>query len=557
MIPTDLSPLANHLWQSTLFAAAAWLLTLALRKNRAAVRYWIWLAASVKFLIPFSVLAGIGSRLGWRSAPVIALPQFTNVMNEIGRPFAALADFSTQTAAPPPSSHLPTILLGVWLCGFILGLIFWVRSLRQIRAIERASTLLDLHLPIPVMSSAARLEPGVFGIRKPVLLLPEGITGRLTPAQLEAVLAHELCHLRRRDNLTAAIHMVAETIFWFHPLVWWIRTQLVAERERACDEEVIGGANHPQVYAEAILNVCRLYIESPLVCVSGVTGANLKRRIEAILDNRPGQRLNRAKKLLLASAGVAALAGPLVIGIGQAPAIRAQSRVATEPAPALSFEAASVKALKDAPGPIHFTVLPNRLDVKNMSLGFLIEQAYDLAAHQLSGPDWIFDHRFDIAATSGTPVSLANMRAMLQSLLRERFHLATHWETRIEAAYRLVIRPGGPKMKAAAQGYAIPNSPMRDGNSLHLTGPMSMRQLAERLTRFAGKPVLDATNLEGYFAIVLTFASDDYDASGDNGVAPPLLTKAVEEQLGLKLVPGKEPIKTLVVDHADAVPVPN
>jgi bla regulator protein blaR1 len=58
MIPANLSPVANHLWQSTLFAAAAWLLTVALRKNHASVRYRLWLAASVKFLIPFSLLIG-------------------------------------------------------------------------------------------------------------------------------------------------------------------------------------------------------------------------------------------------------------------------------------------------------------------------------------------------------------------------------------------------------------------------------------------------------------------------------------------------------------------
>jgi bla regulator protein BlaR1 len=59
------APLANHLWQSTLFAAAAGLLTLALRKNRAQVRYWLWLAASVKFLVQFSLLFSAGSYLGW------------------------------------------------------------------------------------------------------------------------------------------------------------------------------------------------------------------------------------------------------------------------------------------------------------------------------------------------------------------------------------------------------------------------------------------------------------------------------------------------------------
>src|SRR5580700_12330523 len=89
MTLADLSPLANHLWQSTVCAAVAWLLTVTLRKNRAAVRYSIWLAASAKFLIPFSLLAGAGSQLGWRAAPAMAQPQLSFVMEEISQPFAA------------------------------------------------------------------------------------------------------------------------------------------------------------------------------------------------------------------------------------------------------------------------------------------------------------------------------------------------------------------------------------------------------------------------------------------------------------------------------------
>ena len=56
---------------------------------------------------------------------------------------------------------------------------------------------------------------------------------------MEAMLAHEVAHVRRRDNLTAALHMLVEAMFWFHPLVWWMERRLVEERERACDEEVV------------------------------------------------------------------------------------------------------------------------------------------------------------------------------------------------------------------------------------------------------------------------------------------------------------------------------
>jgi bla regulator protein blaR1 len=81
----------------------------------------------------------------------------------------------------------------------------------------------------------------------------------LTSEQLKAIFDHELCHVECRDNLTALLHMLVEAIFWFHPLVWWVGARLVDERERACDEAVLQAGNAPEVYAEGILEVCKLY----------------------------------------------------------------------------------------------------------------------------------------------------------------------------------------------------------------------------------------------------------------------------------------------------------
>jgi multidrug efflux pump subunit AcrA (membrane-fusion protein) len=170
------------------------------------------------------------------------------------------------------------------------------------------------------------LEPGVVGLFHPILLLPAGIAERLTPGQFEAVLAHELCHVRRRDNLTSAAHMLVEALFWFHPLVWWIGARLLDERERACDETVLSLGAVPQEYAEGILNVCKSYVESPLHCVSGVTGSNLMRRIQAILTGGVARELNPAKKIALGAAGLLAVAAPIAIGIMRAPAARAQAQ---------------------------------------------------------------------------------------------------------------------------------------------------------------------------------------------------------------------------------------
>ena len=129
-----------------------------------------------------------------------------------------------------------------------------------------------------------------------MLLWPRSIGARLSDEQVEAILAHELAHVRRRDNLTAAIHMVVQSVFWFHPLVWWLGARLVDERERACDEDVIRLGSEPQVYAEGILKTCEFYVESPLACVSGVTGSDLKKRIERDHEQRCWIRAERLAK---------------------------------------------------------------------------------------------------------------------------------------------------------------------------------------------------------------------------------------------------------------------
>jgi hypothetical protein len=107
MIPFGQS-LANHLWQSTLVAGCAGLLTLALRTNQARTRHALWLAASVKFLIPFSLLVALGSHFGWPATvpgPTVRLPF---VMEEIGQPFATAAvSPGTSIPLPGPSRLMP------------------------------------------------------------------------------------------------------------------------------------------------------------------------------------------------------------------------------------------------------------------------------------------------------------------------------------------------------------------------------------------------------------------------------------------------------------------
>nr|HEV7953023.1 TIGR03435 family protein [Candidatus Acidoferrales bacterium] len=614
MTLTDLSPLANHLWQSTLFAIAAWLLALVLRKNRASVRYWIWFAASVKFLIPFSLLVSIGNRFAWHSAPIVTQPQFANAINQIGQPFATFTETSSATPLPHASSAVPLILLATWLTGAIVALIVWLRSLRQIRAIKRSATPLPLGLSIPVLSSAARMEPGIFGIFKPVLLLPEGIAGRLTPAQFKAVLAHEMCHVQRRDNLTAAIHMVVETVFWFHPFVWWIRTQLVAERERACDEAVIRIAEDPQVYAEAILNVCKLYIESPLRCVSGVSGSDLKRRIRAIVAGRVGGEMTLARKAVLSIAAIVTLAMPIFAGVISAQISRAryaapghaQSQSKNDDTTAntagFAYDVVSVKPWKPGGGGRGGAMLsppetPDGFIDGHATLRDLVQLAFGTHHFQVQGaPSWYDSAAYEIdAKMDGSKVDalqklsphdrILARQHMLQVLLADRFKLTFHHETKEVPVYFLVVARNGTGLQETKPGEVMPAFDSPDGTKfpagvtdLRNTDDNGKRtligvgipivELVEIMTYDTGddRPILDKTGLTGkYNFTVRWFSPDDpppvqrlSDMSVEERQAElrrrlinPAQLAAIQKQLGLKLEPGKGPVDYIVIDHVE------
>jgi uncharacterized protein (TIGR03435 family) len=338
---TAIAPaMANHLWQSTLFAVAAAVLTLALRKNPARVRHRLWLIASLKFLIPFSLLVSLGSHLAKPHVPVVMQSEVYSAVEAVSLPFTQ--DTAAPVVAPParltprPGTRVPSwqeVLAAVWMCGFVATLGLWLWRWRQaaaclrqaipmpqgreVDALRQLERTRGSHKPLAMFLSPGSGEPGAFGIFRPVLLWPAGISKHLQDNHVEAILAHEVAHVRRRDNLTAAMHMLVEAIFWFHPLVWWLGARLAEERERACDEEVLLLGKSAQVYAESILKTCEFCLGSPLSCISGVTGADLKERIVRIMTeaDRAVRQLDYARKLLLCVAAMAGVALPIVFGL--------------------------------------------------------------------------------------------------------------------------------------------------------------------------------------------------------------------------------------------------
>src|SRR6185437_6290399 len=220
-IPVYLMPLANHLWQSTLFALVVALLCFALRKRAASLRYWLWLAASVKFLVPLSWLIGLGSWLQTAS-PAAAPTALSFMVKEASQPFSLVAPAPMLATVASAPSIIPAVLFSIWLGGFAVSACCWLRLWLRMRRASRFAIPYSVAIAgnlnsVRIMKSSLPVEPCVFGIFRPVLLLPNNIDSYLTPGQLETILLHELCHIRRRDNLTVAFHLLAETIFWFCP----------------------------------------------------------------------------------------------------------------------------------------------------------------------------------------------------------------------------------------------------------------------------------------------------------------------------------------------------
>jgi bla regulator protein BlaR1 len=604
---TAISPaVGNHLWQSTLFAAVAAMLASALRKNQARVRYRLWLAASVKFLIPFSLLINLGGHLARPRSSVSAQNGLYSVAEELSQPFTRTAAAVVVPAARTARADLLPLLRGVlmivWLSGFVaaLGLWWWrwrrfsaamrdaapVSQGREVDALRRLEQIAGVRTPIRLLFSQGSVEPGIFGIGRPALVWPVGISQHLTDAHLEAIIAHEVWHVRRRDNLAAAVQMVVEAIFWFHPLVWWLGTRLIEERERACDEEVLRLGNPPQVYAESILKTCEFCVGSPLVCISGVTGADLKSRVVRIMQEPVARRLDLGKKLLLVVAGTMAVAGPLMFGLMQEPQRQAASPVAGAASKVPAFEVASIKPDKSGTGMTTLRTTPVGFSASNISLKALIQQAYGVEENQILGaPSWLGSERYDIEAkvASSDTDALHDLnpdqrRIMLQPLLADRFQLKVHTELKDLPVLALVVAKGGPKLHEAKPGDTYPNGlkgfdgPGGPGMMLMRPGQLTAQGVdlwfvAKQLSQQLGRTVQDKTGLTGKYDFTLQWKPDRDPSpmpgappAGEQGPGATLSTDsseasiftAVQEQLGLKLESRKAPVEVLVIDHVEA-----
>jgi uncharacterized protein (TIGR03435 family) len=194
----------------------------------------------------------------------------------------------------------------------------------------------------------------------------------------------------------------------------------------------------------------------------------------------------------------------------------------------------------------------DRFVARHVPLDFLVSLAFNIDLHHVNTTEnWQDEQLYDIAATvpGEQQLTLDQMRPMLRNLLSQRFHLGAHETERVVAGYSLIVRDSEPKLVVSA----TKNAPWAEILPDRLWGRgVGVSVLTMMFERLAGGPVLDKTGLSGKYDIDLHFRRQD----DLNSNLPDIFT-AVQEQLGLKLVPAKVPVTYLIIDHADRTPTEN
>lgn len=334
------------LWQSSLLIGVLFALDLLLRRKlRPAVRYALWLVVLVKLLLPpslaFPTSAGWWLRPG-KVAPARPRPTAIVVTYD-ATPTPVLPTAATPAFAVPSRPLLtPAAWAFVGMVGVGLALLAWMLARWRVVAREahRAAVAPGwVNKIVPELPHPARLRltdypqsPAVCGLFRPVLLLPRSLVEQLPPAQLRAVLLHELFHLRRGDVWVNCAQALLQIVYWWHPLLWLANARIRLVREEAVDDAVmLALSDDAETYAPTLLEVAKLALHRPLASL-GLVGilesrSSLRQRIERLIDFRPPRQAGLSAAALIGVLGFAALAVPM----GEAPAPTASSGSSAAP----------------------------------------------------------------------------------------------------------------------------------------------------------------------------------------------------------------------------------
>ena len=442
------------------------------------------------------------------------------------------------------------------------------------QTLQKLGAQIGLSRPVRLLVSALVQVPTVVGWLRLVVLVPVGSLGGLPAEYVEALLLHELAHIRRHDYLVNLLQSVAEALLFYHPAVWWVSGHIRDRRELCCDDVAVSVSGDALTYARALTQL-ESYQPAHLSTAMAATGGSLADRIARLLgQSRPAARTGLGP-------GVVTIA-VLLLAAGYGLFAQSDSHP--------SFDVASVKrgaaAAVDVPMGVSYKP-GGRMIATNAPLRLLIQFAYAVhssphsqplrSSQVVGGPAWIDSEGYNIEAKPEANTDQARAWRMLQTLLADRFRLTLHRETRELPVYDLTARSGGIKLPPAKEASCVSFQPgmtprsipgsvdcgyaplMLSPTGLRMSGrKLHMADLVRELALTLGRPVMDKTGFTGEFDINLNYTDDAPGKSPDDPGGSRLpseanlsLVFAAMQHLGLKLEPAKGPVEVLVVDHAE------
>jgi beta-lactamase regulating signal transducer with metallopeptidase domain len=287
-----------HLVYASIVWLGAWLLT-SMQRGTATMKYWIWVATSLNFILPLSAVPGRfwPSHLSWLT------------------PQSVLQGTESSISLRAPAI---AVLSVVWLLGaavmFTRLCLRMSADRRDALTMARNSTDATQHLSprflahgVPVKFAANRQVPAVAGVLRPHISLPAGIDRLLTEHELNAVLIHELKHARRRDNLIRLIHEVSLCGLWFHPFVWITGLRLTLYRELSCDESVTRRAHG----GDLVSALAKLANHDDALLLQATASSFIPRRLAHLTATEPQRTWLATNTILTVTFGAVLLAGAL------------------------------------------------------------------------------------------------------------------------------------------------------------------------------------------------------------------------------------------------------
>lgn len=313
----------HSLWQAIAIALIMGIVMIVLRKQPARVRYWV--ANASLLLVLLSAMATFIHYYDFtkEASAMRFIPDGTPsvFLNETVNPTLESptvdnsGSLSLATFKSYFNEHIPLIVM-IWAMGvalFILKLLggisycYYLRSRLNFPADEYWIETLDalknkvgVKQSIELVESALTRTPMVVGIMKPMILFPIGAINRLSPTEVEAILAHEIAHVLRKDYIFNIIQSVIEALFYFHPAVWWISSIIRNERENCCDDVAIEICGSSMNYAKALVTVQEMAyypMYQPALAFAGNRKNQLLFRVQRIL-NQPQNKTNVMEKLI-------------------------------------------------------------------------------------------------------------------------------------------------------------------------------------------------------------------------------------------------------------------